>query len=71
MSLADSPMKFFKVEQIEISWGSRTKALQLTCPRCEHESIVSLAWRNSSEYGTRPCTYCFRTFKIPRKRDWL
>jgi transcription elongation factor Elf1 len=70
MSLADSPLKPFKVEVIEISWGNRTKALLITCPRCDHEGIVSLAWKNSSEYGTRPCTYCFKTAKIPPKKEW-
>ena len=72
MSLVDSKLQCFEVEVINISWGRRTQALLITCPRadCRHEFIVAKSWKNSSEYGTRPCPYCFKTAKIPPKRSW-
>lgn len=40
--------------------------LALTCPRadCKQMTLVAPSWARGG-YSTRPCTYCFRTAKVP------
>lgn len=41
---------------------------QITCPRkaCGRRALVDKAWPKDG-YGTRPCTYCFKTAVIPEE----
>jgi hypothetical protein len=42
----------------------------LICQSCFNPAPVHHQnWLNESEYGTRPCTYCFKTAKIPEEND--
>jgi hypothetical protein len=38
--------------------------LTVCCPSCQGEAQVTAAWPHGG-YATRPCTYCWRTAKIP------
>lgn len=40
--------------------------LRITCPRedCQQTALVAASWPRGG-YATRPCTYCFKTAKIP------
>lgn len=42
------------------------KMLAVTCPRkdCQQMALVAPSWPRGG-YSTRPCTYCFRTAKVP------
>jgi hypothetical protein len=42
----------------------------ITCPRCDGEAEVDYErWATSSTFVTRPCTYCFKTNRIPEEFD--
>jgi hypothetical protein len=59
-TLADSPLAAFGLEKLD-----EGDAL-ITCPRCGNSAVVHLAtWLTGNQGGTRPCTYCFKTAKIP------
>ena len=38
--------------------------MRIICPRCERVALVDPSWPRGG-YATRPCTYCFKTAKIP------
>lgn len=42
------------------------RVLLIKCPRadCQQPALVTPNWAQGG-YATRPCTYCFRTAKIP------
>lgn len=47
-------------------WMMDDGLARITCPNCEQEAVVNgTAWRDASTYKTRPCTYCFKTAKVP------
>ena len=51
-------------------WGTSRVAggYKIKCPRkaCGHTALVDKSWPKDG-YGTRPCTYCFKTAVIPEE----
>jgi hypothetical protein len=46
----------------------RRELVGLICPHCGGRTLVAKSWFDSSDYNTRPCTYCFKTAWIPGRR---
>lgn len=56
----------FKVTEIELDFGDGPEAqLEVKCKKCNRTALLDPTWLHSNELRTRPCTYCFKTSKIP------
>lgn len=40
--------------------------MRIVCPHCARVTLVDAQWPVGG-YATRPCTYCFKTAKVPSR----
>lgn len=65
-------LPYWQVSKVDIGAGGDLKyasMLYALCPSCKNGMVVPRSWPRKNKYGTAPCPFCFKTNRIPEKKD--